>query len=542
VLFGGGVYGVTYYNDVHIFRLALQPKISIPTDTPHRSIAADLGRLLATGTLTDCVLRGERGEGIAVHRSIVHARCPALRSRLAKAEAEARAQAGADPEAAHSVTIDVSMLFKGVVGCTDGEEVEWGRHVRRWPSALRSFVCYLYTGGIWPADADGEWGCSADMDRPDYGQGQDPSYPQANLGIVLMDRLVFLEKLAKPLCLPMLTLICASEASGILERVQLKSWKHPPTWEMAGLVPAKGAPGAEYEFAHDEYTRIECGASNYKKAIEIKITANDAFRKKKYSEAGELYKRALELAGTVAYTKQFGGLKPCAACVEADIECSHGVPSTDSADAVGLWTTLLSNRAECWLRLGEAKGLASGGYVVTTTSSRKGAPCTSGANSGARAAAVDVGSKYGALGADPGHSKSRSRRDRAEAALEAEAEESGRSLASELGSLLYAAEDDRNSTTAGDAVLRVGETVLRAHRCVLIARSEYFRALFLGDFSEAEIKRSGQGQSAEVELEDVKPRTMQDLLWCLVSHHHLTLTSPHLTLILILIRILIVLT
>jgi hypothetical protein len=153
-----------------------------------------------------------------------------------------------------------------------------------------------------------------------------------------------------------------------------------------------------------------------------------------------------------------------------------------------------------------------------------------------------VGSKYGALGADPGHSKSRSRRDRAEAALEAEAEESGRSLASELGSLLYAAEDDRNSTTAGDAVLRVGETVLRAHRCVLIARSEYFRALFLGDFSEAEIKRSGQGQSAEVELEDVEPRTMQDLLWCLVSHHHLTLTSPHLTLILILIRILIVLT
>ena len=58
---------------------------------------------------------------------------------------------------------------------------------------------------------------------------------------------------------------------------------------------------------------------------------------------------------------------------------------TDSADAVGLWVTLLSNRAECWLRRGEPD------FARLRV------------NTGARAAAVDVGSRYGALGADPGH-------------------------------------------------------------------------------------------------------------------------------------------
>ena len=278
VLFGGGVYGEAYYNDVHIFRLALQPKVSIPADTPHRSVALDLGGLLSAGTLTDCMLRGERGEGIAVHCAILHARCPALRSRLATAEAEARAQAAAGAEAAGAVdaTVDVSMLFKGNLGCTDGDEVNGGRQVRRWPSALRSFVYYLYTGSVWPLPDD-DWGCSADMDHPDYGTGQDPAYPQDNLGVVLMDRLNLLGKLAKPLCLPMLALVCQSEASGVFERVLLKAWKHPQTWERAGLVPSK-----DCEFAFDEYTRIECGASNYKKAIEIKGTANDAFRSGQY--------------------------------------------------------------------------------------------------------------------------------------------------------------------------------------------------------------------------------------------------------------------
>lgn len=104
----------------------------------------------------------------------------------------------------------------------------------------------------------------------------------------------------------------------------------------------------------------------------------------------------------------------------------------------------------------------------------------------------------------------------ASTALEAEAEESGRSLASELGSLLYAAEDAGNST-AGDVLLRAGGTELRAHRCVLIARSEYFRALFLGEFSEAMEASDGQRRSTEVALEDVEPRTMQDLLWCLYT-------------------------
>jgi hypothetical protein len=57
---------------------------------------------------------------------------------------------------------------------------------------------------------------------------------------------------------------------------------------------------------------------------------------------------------------------------------------TDAADAVGLWVTLLSNRAECWLRQGEPD------FARLRV------------NTGARAAAVDVGSRYGALGADPG--------------------------------------------------------------------------------------------------------------------------------------------
>ena len=131
-------------------------------------------------------------------------------------------------------------------------------------------------------------------------------------------------------------------------------------------------------------------------------SANDAFRKGNFAKAGELYKQALELAGTVAYTRQFGGLRACDACIAAagddeEIRCSHGVQATDSADAVGLWTTLLSNRAECWLRLGEPVGGGGKQQVMAV-------------NSGARAAAVDVGSKYGALGADPGHVKSRSRR------------------------------------------------------------------------------------------------------------------------------------
>ena len=39
ILFGGGIYGEAYYNDVHIFRLALQGKVSIPADCPHRSVA-----------------------------------------------------------------------------------------------------------------------------------------------------------------------------------------------------------------------------------------------------------------------------------------------------------------------------------------------------------------------------------------------------------------------------------------------------------------------------------------------------------------------
>jgi hypothetical protein len=51
-----------------------------------------------------------------------------------------------------------------------------------------------------------------------------------------------------------LSLICDGEARGILERVMLKAWKHPPTWEARGLVPSKTTParGGGCELAFDE--------------------------------------------------------------------------------------------------------------------------------------------------------------------------------------------------------------------------------------------------------------------------------------------------
>jgi hypothetical protein len=79
----------------------------------------------------------------------------------------------------------------------------------------------------------------------------------------------------------------------------------------------------------------------------------------------------------------------------------------------------------------------------------------------------------------------------------------------------------------GDAVLRVGGTVeLRVHRCILIARSDYFRALFLGDFAEGAGGSGGDGGGevvmgletvaegwggamTEVEVDGVEPRTMR---------------------------------
>ena len=127
-----------------------------------------------------------------------------LSTGLAKAEATARAEAAAassGSSAASAVVLDLSALFKGE-GCLDGDEIdtETGRHVRRWPSALRSFISYCYSGMLWPTG----WGCPDDMDRGDFGSGRDPRFPQDNLRIVVMDRLQFLEKLARPLCLPLL--------------------------------------------------------------------------------------------------------------------------------------------------------------------------------------------------------------------------------------------------------------------------------------------------------------------------------------------------
>jgi hypothetical protein len=302
VLFGGGVYGESYFNDVHIFRVALQPRIQIPPGTPHRwashlqqrprrpravlraswttpacpprlsTPAGDLATLLREGLLGDCWIEAGQGQSIGgLHRAVLHARCPALRGRLPGARAaepaappaptaegaqlqlraavaavlaespglglkkvvaavharapalaattkdvrqalaaareagEAAAPGGGvgiitpasalrmskaasplfslDTQAAlmgitdslalqfagakttktaipvavpaagpggarkHGAAVWLGDLFKTAIDCVDGEEVEGGRFVRRWPSALRMFVAYLYTVG-----------------------------------------------------------------------------------------------------------------------------------------------------------------------------------------------------------------------------------------------------------------------------------------------------------------------------------------------------------------------------------------------------------
>ena len=230
--------------------------------------------------------------------------------------------------------------------------------------------------------------------------------------------------------------------------------------------------GGGCEWAVDECCRIECGASNFKLASRLKATGNALFKRGKYEEAKVAYEQALERAATVAYTKQFGGLRECgscAACASGSFrDCGQPAASTDSRDALELWTVLLSNRAECWLRVGTMPDTLI--------------------NGGAHAAAVLLDARYGALGADPGHAKSRSRRDRALVAIAAEREAAGDALASDLGGLLLAAEELSNASTAGDVALRVGDAELRAHRCVLGARTDYFRNAFQGEFAEAKVR------------------------------------------------------
>jgi tetratricopeptide (TPR) repeat protein len=252
----------------------------------------------------------------------------------------------------------------------------------------------------------------------------------------------------------------------------------------------------------DEHCRIECGASNFKLAAKLKATGNAMFKQRKFDEAKAAYEQALERAATVAYSKQFGGWRECGSCEACASgsfrDCAQPALSTDAKDAVNLWTTLLSNRAECWLRAGDPE-----------------TPDTP-INPGAMAAAVLVDPPYGALGADPGHAKSRSRRERAIAAIEAEHEAASNTLASNLGSLLLATEDLSTVSTvaAGDAVLRVGDTLLRVHRCILVARTEYFRNAFEGEFSEASPDTDGV---VEVKLDDVEPQVMRELLWCIYT-------------------------
>jgi hypothetical protein len=84
-------------------------------------------------------------DGILAHRAILHARCPALRGRLARAGAAARASERDGLGGGGKAAVALGGVFKGDAS-VDGEERVGARLVRRWPSAMRSFVCYLYTG------------------------------------------------------------------------------------------------------------------------------------------------------------------------------------------------------------------------------------------------------------------------------------------------------------------------------------------------------------------------------------------------------------
>jgi alpha-tubulin suppressor-like RCC1 family protein len=83
-------------------------------------------------------------------------------------------------------------------------------------------------------------------------------------------------------------------------------------------------------------------------------------------------------------------------------------------------------------------------------------------------------------------------------------------LVRDLGTLVSASDDDdadasRAAYRAGDVGLRVGDTTVRAHRWVLVARSSYFKQLFEGGFSESRC-------ADEVVLDGISPATLRTVL------------------------------
>ena len=79
LLFGGGVYGEAYYNDVYTLRFDLRPGVVIPSSLPHKTLEHDMEALLQGRVLADCIVRGaDDVPGFFVHRAVLGARCPAL--------------------------------------------------------------------------------------------------------------------------------------------------------------------------------------------------------------------------------------------------------------------------------------------------------------------------------------------------------------------------------------------------------------------------------------------------------------------------------
>jgi alpha-tubulin suppressor-like RCC1 family protein len=97
-------------------------------------------------------------------------------------------------------------------------------------------------------------------------------------------------------------------------------------------------------------------------------------------------------------------------------------------------------------------------------------------------------------------------------------------LVRDLGTLVSASDADEQDAAsgarrAGDVLLRVGESTLRAHRWVLVARSSYFKQLFEGGFSESRC-------ADEIALDGVSAPTLRTVLLHLYTGETETLLTP----------------
>jgi N-acetylneuraminic acid mutarotase len=422
-IFGGGVYETAYYNDVHVFKLQVDPGIAIPEILPHVCFPDDLADMLESATLVDCKV-GSTSCQISAHRAVLHARCPALSKQLS--------QAGA--------VISLDDLFCsddytvcGPCRAASGATVEW-------PSVVRMFLWYVYTGTLWPR----KFANPFILNQVDHGQSEAAVQCMEKLlaGILRLQDVAH-----NSLGLPLLSESCDAEAVAIRARLQLFRCRMQ-SCDSQGV-------------ADDIPTYLAS-------STRTKDEANELFRSGDFPGAIRLY--------TVALDKIAFLLQP---------------PDKAAPESVKAWVTLLSNRAEAWLRSGHPL-----------------------------AAMVDLDNRFGALHLDPGHVKSRDRWARASEADVKRREKNILQLRSDMCELLSSSNESSQKDAVVqsdaavmqnaeppffDAVLRLVDdgtpdatpTTIAVHRAVLCCRSEYFNALFMGNFSE------GDGQSSRCKIVDL---------------------------------------